>query len=108
MENLEHIGKDIDQSWLQWGHALGAWKTPTAQRVEQFWIRLQWGHALGAWKTRTGRNQQPRSVVLQWGHALGAWKTGRLNISNWQPSQASMGPCFRGMENVLAYRWLMA
>ena len=60
---------------------------------------LQWGHALGAWKTWGTRLPASPNALLQWGHALGAWKTAYRDSSDEAACDASMGPCFRGMEN---------
>ena len=40
-------------NWLQWGHALGAWKTLETLTGRHAKTELQWGHALGAWKTNS-------------------------------------------------------
>ena len=61
--------------WLQWGHALMAWKTVPAVSKLPSSRELQWGHALMAWKTLERSVPISRTDVLQWGHALMAWKT---------------------------------
>ena len=72
---------------LQWGHALGAWKTFSLPTSLHQATALQWGHALGAWKTSRVKMLVVEIGSLQWGHALGAWKTGQFWWTQSEPNR---------------------
>ena len=60
---------------------------------------LQWGHALMAWKTQGNSSERIPERPLQWGHALMAWKTSTTSAGLCSIQPASMGPRFNGVED---------